>query len=396
MKILYDHQAFTFQRFGGVSKCFCELIGNMPDDVEAQIAVRESDNVHLRESQLCTAIGEPGMNIRKWKAMLPFKGSGLIYRTLMRMGCLTTAETMNKACSEELLRKGDFDVFHPTFFDPYFLRYIGKKPWVITVHDMMPELFPEYFGLKNEQIVFKKKYLNEAAAIIAVSEQTKKDVVRLLGIREEKITVVYHGGPEREEIKSPSMIDAPYILYVGTRNAYKNFPQTLADFADFHRLHPEVKLVCTGGDFTVVEQAMIEKLNIKEAVAHVAANDREMKVLYAHAVAFVYPSLYEGFGMPILEAFAYGCPVLLNHRSCFPEIAADAGIYFDSEPGKSNLTEMMERVYRFSDEERKAWVEKGYQRLGDFSWKASAEKLAGVYREVSQKAIEGGVMRDLS
>ena len=394
MKILYDHQAFTFQRFGGVSKCFCELISNMPSDVEAEISVRESENVHLLESHIC-AFQAPKLNLRRWKSWLPFKGSGFLYRSLVKWGLLSTTESINEHYSIQILKERNFDVFHPTFFDTYFLKYVGDKPWVITVHDMMPELFPEYFGTRNEQIQFKKKYLNQAAAIIAVSEQTKKDMVRLLGISADKITVVYHGGPDKEEVKDASLVDAPYFLYVGTRDAYKNFPQTLADFADFHQNHPEVKLVCTGGDFTLVENRMIEKLGIVDAVVHISANGHDMKVLYAHAIAFVYPSLYEGFGMPILEAFAYGCPVLLNNKSCFPEIAVDAGVYFESEPGKSNLPDVFEKIYQLSDNERQKIMNKGYQRLGDFSWKKSAEKLAEVYRKVCQETL-GGVTRDLS
>lgn len=394
MKVLYDHQAFTFQRFGGVSKCFCELISNMPNNVEAIIAVKESDNVHLRESHLIPEVGKPTMGLRIWKQMFPFRGSGAIYRSLQNVGLLSTMEKKNEQCSIKLIREGDFDVFHPTFFDPYFLRYIGDKPWVITVHDMMPELFPEFFGSRNEQIVFKQKYLSKASAIIAVSEQTKADIVRLLDLPEERITVIYHGGPEKENIKGKSLVDSPYFLYVGTRDAYKNFPQTLVDFSEFHTSHPEVKLVCTGGDFTKVELAMIERLNIVNDIIHIHANGNEMKMLYAHAIAFVYPSLYEGFGMPILEAFAYGCPVLLNNRSCFPEIAAEAGLYFDSEPGKSNLIEVMEYVYSVSATERQQIISKGYLRLDDFSWKKSAEKLADVYRNVCRKSC-GGVTRDL-
>ncbi len=395
MKILFDHQAFTFQRFGGVSKCFCELISNMSSDIDTEIAVKESDNVHLIESALCHDIKQPKMNRRKWKGLFPFKGSGVAFRTLAKIGLLTASEEVNQKYSIEKIKKGDFDVFHPTFFDPYFLKYIGDKPWVITVHDMMPELFPEYFNQRNEQIVFKKKYLGKAAAIVAVSEQTKADLVRLLGISKERITVVYHGGPKKEYVGEPSMIDAPYFFYVGTREAYKNFPQTLVDFADFHQMHPEVKLVCTGGCFTLVERKMIEKLNIVDAVIHIRANGHDMKVLYAHAVAFIYPSLYEGFGMPILEAFAYGCPVLLNNKSCFPEIAADAGIYFESEPGKSNLVRIMEYIYSLSEVERKEIVEKGYLRLGDFSWEKSAEKLANLYSKVYRERLGGGNERPL-
>lgn len=383
MKVLYDHQAFTFQRFGGVSKCFCELISNMPADISTEIAVKESENVHLIESHLCPLIKMPKLNHSKWKKMFPFKGSGTIYRILMRLGLISTSETVNKHYAIQKLKEQDFDVCHPTFFDSYFLNYIGNKPWVITVHDMMPELFPDYFNQNDEQILFKRKNLSKASAIVAVSEQTKKDIVRLLNIPAEKITVIYHGGPEREAVNNPSIVDSPYILYVGTRNAYKNFPQTLKDFATFHNKHSEVKMVCTGGGFTADERKMIEDLKVKDAVLHIPASGFEMKILYAHALAFVYPSLYEGFGMPILEAFAYGCPVLLNNKSCFPEIASDAGIYFESEPGKSNLPEVLDKIYSLSIEERNIIIERGFVRLRDFSWEKSAEKLASVYRNIN-------------
>lgn len=382
MRILYDHQAFTYQKFGGVSKCFSELIANMPPEVKTKIAVRESDNVHLLESDLSTGIKRAKMDYRRWKNIFPFKGSGIILRSLDKLGILRTAETENLKYSIELLKKKEYDVFHPTFFDPYFLKYIENKPWVLTVHDMMPELFPKYFKQDDMQIEFKKKYLNQAAAIIAVSENTKKDIVRHLGISEERITVVYHGGPTREIVKAPSLIAAPYFLYVGAREYYKNFPQTLEDFADFHHNYAEVKLVCTGSGFTSLEKKRIQELGLSDAILHICANEHEMKVLYANAVAFIYPSLYEGFGMPILEAFAYGCPALLNHRSCFPEIAANAGVYFDSEPGKSNLSEIMKKIYLLSNEDRKVIAERGFDRLRDFSWKTSAEKLANVYRDI--------------
>ena len=385
MKVLYDHQAFTFQRFGGVSKCFCELISNMPADISTEIAVKESENVHLMESHLCPLIKMPKLNHSKWKKMFPFKGSGIIYRILMRLGLISTQETVNKHYAIQKLKEQHFDVFHPTFFDSYFLKYIGNKPWVITVHDMMPELFPDYFNQNDEQIQFKRKYLNKASAIVAVSEQTKKDIVRLLNIPAEKITVIYHGGPKREAVNNPSIVDSLYILYVGTRNAYKNFPQTLKDFAAFHNKHSEVKMVCTGGGFTADERKMIEDLKVKDAVLHIPASGFEMKILYAHALAFVYPSLYEGFGMPILEAFAYGCPVLLNNKSSFPEIASDAGIYFESEPGKSNLPEVLERFFSINNQERKRIISKGYKRLEFFSWDMSVKKLINLYKVVNRE-----------
>lgn len=383
MKILYDHQAFTMQKYGGVSRCFCELISQMPDGVETEIAVKQSDNVHLLESHLCEGLLDPlSINSRTWKEKFRFRGSGKIFDALSKCGLLRTMDEANLKYSIAKLKAGDYDVFHPTFFDSYFLQLVGNKPWVFTVHDMMPEIFTDYFKADNFQTVFKRKYLSQAAHIIAVSEYTKKDLVRIMNVSEERITVIYHGGPERETIDEPRSIDRQYFLYVGNRSAYKNFPQTLVDFADFHSYHPDVSLVCTGADFTAKEKQIMRSLGIANAVEHISVNDKQIKNLYANAIAFVYPSLYEGFGMPILEAYAYGCPVLLNDKSCFPEIAADAALYFDSANGKSDLAEKFAEIYTLSAEERQNVITKGYDRLACFSWKDSAEKLAQVYENV--------------
>ena len=107
----------------------------------------------------------------------------------------------------------------------------------------------------------------------------------------------------------------------------------------------------------------------------------ELKNLYANAIAFIFPSLYEGFGIPILEAFAYGCPVLLNNTSCFPEIAGDAALFFDSKPGKSDLCEKLDFIYN-NNSFRDELIGRGYQRLDGFSWKESSQKLADVYTSV--------------
>lgn len=382
MKILYDHQAFTFQYFGGVSKCFCELISHRPGDVDVELAIAQSNNVHLREAGLAPDCKPVSIDFNHFMEGRKFKGKHTLYRCLQRLPFFHAAEKENLKRSIQLLERSDYDVFHPTFFDSYFLDHMKGKPWVITVHDMMPELYPQYFRQDDGQIVFKKKYLDRASAIIAVSENTKNDLVRILGVPEDKITVIYHGGPKVETLEEPALIDAPYILYVGTRNAYKNFPQTLKDFAIFHKRHQDIKLVCTGSTFSDSETAMISSLGIASAVEHKRADNKQLKNLYAHALAFVYPSLYEGFGMPILEAFAYGCPVLLNRKSCFPEIAADAGIYFNSEPGNSNLAEALEDILSLSTAERQRIKEKGHQHLECFSWEKSAKKLAEVYRRV--------------
>ena len=383
MKILYDHQAFTMQYYGGVSKCFCELISHLPIDIDPVIGLEESNNIHLQTSGLCPNLKPVSMDINRFVKQYRFRGRGRLYLWANRLlPFLKTTENINKNKSIQLLKEGDFDVFHPTFFDDYFLKYLNGKPFVLTIHDMMPELFPEYFGKNDMQILAKKKLVNKAAAIIAVSEQTKKDVIDILNVPEEKIHVIYHGGPKVEMIERKTPYSFPYYLYVGQRGAYKNFNLLLKDFASFVLKCSGVKLICTGPPFSIAEKELILKYGLAENVLHKSATDDYMKVLYANAEAFIYPSLYEGFGMPILEAFAYGCPVILNRKSCFPEIAGDAAIYFVSNGYDSNLAEILTTFNFMSDSEKQTLIQKGYQRLALFSWSESANKLSKLYHSI--------------
>lgn len=157
MKVLYDHQAFTMQYFGGVSKCFCELISHFPDSVEAEIGIVQSNNVHLKQSGLCSKLQPVGMDSYKFGERYNFRGNYRLYCVMNKLfPSLPTTENINKLKSMELLKSGEYDVFHPTFFDSYFLPFLNGKPFVLTVHDMMPEIFPQYFGRDNIQIKEKR------------------------------------------------------------------------------------------------------------------------------------------------------------------------------------------------------------------------------------------------
>lgn len=386
MKILYDHQQFTLQRFGGISKCFCEYIKHRPQDVEYEIATIESNNEHLRESNLI-----PGLKPISWTNSIEFykkhnyRGSTRVFAFLNLLPWFNSADKVNMKKSIEALKKGEYDVFHPTFFDDYFLQYLNGKPFVLTIYDMIPELFPQFFSQDNFQIIMKRKLVENADVIVAISQNTKDDIVRILKVPEEKVKVIYLGGPEREDIHEEAIIKCPYFLYMGMRNDYKNFPQTLVDISEFHKHYPSVKLVCTGPSFTLEEIQKIEELGLVDCVIYKSANDREVKNLYAHALAFIYPSMYEGFGMPILEAFAYGCPTLLNNKSSFPEIAGDAAIYFDSVAGRSDMPLAMKKLMTLTKDDRNALIQKGYERLKLYDWTKLSQQLHEVYRSVIKK-----------
>ena len=380
MKVLYDHQAFTMQHFGGVSKCFCELLLHRPVDMNIDIAIKQTNNTHLIDSKLVEGLIHPAIDFQIFAKRFPFIAKHKIYQLLNTLTLIKGSEFLNKEESIRKIKDNKYDLFHATFFDDYFLPYIGDKPFVITVHDMMPEIFPDYFRKPNPETKRKKELCEKAAAVIAVSENTKKDLIRIMDIPEEKIHVVYHGGPKVTEKFSLPLIDGKYFLYVGQRDAYKNFHQTLVDFSLFHQRFPQVKLVCTGKPFTLIENKLIDDLGLVKNVVFFRPTDLELLNLYHYAIAFIYPSLYEGFGMPILEAFSCGCPVLLNKKSCFPEIGGDAAFYFESDAKESNLCELLEYIYGAPDTIRRGLVEKGLLRVKGFSWSESSFNLLEVYK----------------
>lgn len=379
MKVLYDHQAFDMQHYGGVSNCFVQLISYFPQGVAYDISLLECDNFHLRDSGL---IDVPPKSFPPEKFLLNrhFLGQGILYGWYSKIFPSKTSNGRNRLYSIEKLKQGDFDVFHPTFFDPYFLPCLNGKPFVLTVHDMIPELFyPNDFQVKVKPLLCQK-----AAHIVAVSERTKQDLMRLLHVPEEKISVIYHGAPTYDDqVSLKPIFDGQYILYVGQRrDSYKNFLPMLKSLAPVLQHHQDIKVVCTGPDLTKAERLFMEKVGLCNKVCHFHVNDQELQNLYAHALCFIYPSVYEGFGIPILEAYRANCPVLLNEASCFPEIAQEAAVYFHLDDQSSDLDQVMEDFLRMTDRERTSLLERQRERLSCFSWQKSAQKLIDLYNSI--------------
>lgn len=155
----------------------------------------------------------------------------------------------------------------------------------------------------------------------------------------------------------------------------------IKEFCLFLKFYPSVKLICTGNSFTSDELILLKKMGVYSNVMHMFVDENQLMNLYRNAIAFIYPSLYEGFGIPILEAFSMECPVLLNDKSCFPEIAAGVGMLFCLDEHKSNLVDVLKKVINFSENERKQLIIGQNNRLKDFSWEASAVKLSNLYAE---------------
>ena len=380
-KVLYDYQAFAMQTHGGVSRCFMELYKHLPGSVNAQIAIKESDNVYIKDIE---SVKPAHDRYNKFVCPHNFWGKGHLHLWYDKLTHGGYYPNYNKTYSIELLRKGDFDVFHPTFFSDYFLPYLNGKPFVLTIHDMIPELYPQYFSRDDIQVVMKKKLAPLASAIIAVSENTKKDIIRILGIPDNKIHVIYHGCSFPHTSKREIQISNPYLLYVGDRNNYKNFDLFVQYVTPFLLSHAEMRVMCTGRSFNCKEKELFTKHQLEERFVHYwVSSDDEFFSLYHQALCFVYPSEYEGFGIPILEAYKAGCPVLLNNASCFPEIAGDAAVYFHMDSIDSDIVEKLEKIYSYSEKERNALLAKQQERLALYSWEQSANQMAKIYCDIA-------------
>jgi glycosyltransferase involved in cell wall biosynthesis len=242
---------------------------------------------------------------------------------------------------------------------------------------MIHELFPEqFFG--DSTSLRKKELMLRADKIIAISENTKKDILRIYPeIPAEKIAVVYLGTSYASQ--SLTVKQGDYILFTGQRAGYKNFIAFTRAVAPL-LLKYNLRLICTGQEFYAVEKELFEELHIADRVQCKFVNDVELKALYAEALVFVFPSLYEGFGIPVLEAFAMESPVALANTSSLPEIGGNAAVYFDP----YSIQEMRSAVEKVltSVSLRERLRDQGKIQLQKFSWKQCALETARVYKSL--------------
>ena len=358
MKVLFDYQGLI-QRIGGVSRYHVELFRNFSDDIEAVMPKILSDNVYLSQF---------GISHRSIELPVDNKKKQNLYKAI------------NILQSRMYLSANNYDLFHPTGFNPY---YVGKsmKPVVLTVHDLNFFKFP-YMLPKSDVVQDKmRRCINYADHIIAISEETKDDLINILDINEKKISIVYHG-IDQDLIQSEEkpLVDAPYLLYIGGRNGYKNFTRFIKAFSI---IDEDIHLVCTGMPFSHEEKELIETLKIGNRVHQMFVSDKDLNNLLCNAMAFIYPSLGEGFGLPILEAYRCGCPCIISDLKCFREVAGNSAHYFDPKDVDSIANTIKETV---SNKQCLCGLkEDGYKRIKLFTWKKTAEETEKVYHRVLGK-----------
>jgi len=249
---------------------------------------------------------------------------------------------------------------------------------------MIPELFPELFPRGNPHLD-KDLYVHACDAVFCNSNTTKTDVLRHYGTLDKPVVVTPLGvGENFFSVPAVRSGWQPYILFVGQRKGYKNFDTLLRAFSKMSAAQRSVRLLCVGGPpFDAAEVARIGTLSLQNRVAHRTVTDNDLPALYAAAICFVFPSLYEGFGLPIVEAFAAGCPVVLAETDCAVEVGASAAQFFGANDDDT-LAEIIGRMAG-DDASRTHWIAEGRKRALDYSWFRTARLTGEIYRDLTHQ-----------
>jgi glycosyltransferase involved in cell wall biosynthesis len=364
MKIAYDSQIFSAQVYGGISRYFCEIARRIAKEpgLQVSIAAPMYVNAYLEDMPEGLVSG--------------FRAPKIIGSRLLQRG-------VGMLIGDLMLRAKAPDIVHETYYFPYRLGPRRARR-VLTIHDMIPEKFASNLLHTEKTAQYKVLAAKRADHVICISESTRRDAIEILGLQPDKTSVIYHGFDlmnARVKVATNVVLptNKPYLLYVGIRGGYKNFLGLLEAYASSPLLRTEYGLICFGGGaFSQDEQKVFEMHGLDQAqIIQIGGSDQLLAELYKNASVFVYPSLYEGFGMPPLEAMAHDCPVACSNSGSIPEVVADAGEYFD--PGNiESLRVAIEHVTE-SASHRGALIKKGHERLKLFSWDHCATKTLDVY-----------------
>lgn len=375
MKVVVDGIFYQFHSHSGISRLHSEILPRMcdADDLlhitlltegrKLRQSLPEHERVIHRAIPLAHRYLRPG---RVWKPVVP------MFRRFVR---------------RLYVGRGEGQIWHS-------MCYTLPGPWdglqVVTVLDMIHERFPDLFsGPKNDQVrEMKRRCIREADAVICISETTRQDVWRFYGLESDSIHVVPLAGSDvfrqleqgdDDELGMPTK--QPFLLYVGARFHYKNFEGLIQAYSIWaHRR--EVTLAVVGKTWSADEERRLVKLGIRDCVHLLTdVDDEQLCQLYNRAAAFVYPSLYEGFGIPLLEAMACGCPVIASRIPSTIEVAGKCPIYFEARSVEALVHAFDVALGESMNSER---VRVGIERVKRYSWDKTAAQTLDVYRDVSE------------
>jgi glycosyltransferase involved in cell wall biosynthesis len=362
LKVAYDNQIFLRQKYGGASRYFCELYQNLVTNLEVDVRVIAPlhFNRHLEE--------------------LKVSGNFFSNISTSRYGLNKRYAELSQVLTKLKMMKFSPDVLHKTYYNSMVPRDKIKSS-VLTVFDLVHEKFsPDAPIIKH-----KKKSILEASQIICISESTKRDLQEYYAIDDSKISTIYLGVSEVFTISSeltPIQKRNCNIVFVGQRSGYKNFSKLVEALSNSLYVKNDFKLVVFGGGkFTLSEIELFNKLRITRNIVKMDGDDQVLSRLLNSSIAFVYPSLYEGFGFPVLEALLSGCVVLASNTSSIPEVGGEHVRYFDP----SSLDSMQEAIDSLealiqgydhaAQSDGARWAER-------FTWQSCTAKTLSLYKSL--------------
>lgn len=373
MNVLYDFQCFSLQAYGGVSRYFLSLWREFARQTEPKVHVHLGVTKTAMQSQFPASVRIEGWTLRTVH--------GFRFRWLCWM--------VNTLALARQLRRIRPDVYHPTYYWTPPSGHNGVT--ALTVHDLTHELLPQYFCRKDFVYRWRSSSLRRADLILAVSNNTKRDLCRVYGVPEESVVVTpLAGSLDRPKLcGTPSRGMRTSVLYVGDRGGYKNFELLATVWKECDWLRKSFRLCCFGGGTPGVKER-----ELPGVVEFLSGDDAALERAYESAAVLVYPSLYEGFGLPVVEAFQCGCPVLTSGQGSLREVGGSASLEFD--PKSPSSLESALRGVLLDDEVWNRMQRAGELRGALYSWENCAKATIEAYRQAlarvqgKQKAVARG------
>ena len=356
-----DEQIFAIQRYGGISRLFAELARYFTTQSNLDVNLMPLGAPVVNRYLLDDPVLAPMLDLREarneWTALAWYFSH---------------------------IERRRADLIHSTFYLPHGLAAPRGTKRVVTVYDMIPERMPQT-RRRLDFLTLKRKYIERADHVICISSATKGDLLDVYGPMDRPITVVPLGVDPRFRSDAPQLNILPdrYVLFVGHRGQYKDASVLIRAFSSIATRHPDLKLAFVGGGrLSSMERSAIHAAGISNRVVQVDLADKDMPSAYAHADVFVFPSHFEGFGLPALEAMASGAPTILANATSLPEVGGPAARYFT--PGDDEgLAQTLNDVLTHAGQATRMRDE-GIQWAAQFPWLLTAQRTADVYRQVVQ------------
>jgi glycosyltransferase involved in cell wall biosynthesis len=370
MNVVIDGIIYRLQALGGISRIFNEILPRMCNiDGSLHITLLISGN-HIQALPAHGNIHDVSLP-QAQRFLLP----GFLWRPLV--------PKIQQLIYTLFLKELQKQIWHSSY---YTLPDSWKGPLVITVPDMAHERYPELFGKEGKEFrKLKQRCIHNADAIITISETVRGDIQEYYSVDRNKIRVIQLGCSDvfshskNSESDNNFNIKKPFLLYVGINSKYKNVSLFLKAYSRWNH-SIDVDIVIAGRPWSHNQINELLELNIRSKVFLLGnVDDNTLKKLYHRAVAFVFPSLHEGFGIPLLEAMACGCPIVASKIPSTIEVAGECPVYFDPQDSDSMINAF---EIALTEGRNSARVEKGFEIIKHYSWDKAAQQTLEVYRSL--------------